>query len=697
MKALSSAEVRFPRELGSEDAAAILRSLSGLRPGEQVVFDALADRGGIRHFVTASPAALATVRGVFRAEVSGVRMLDAEAPDSSGLQTAVRWRLAPRLGALRDADAARVGPALLAAMQPLAKGERLLLRLVLGGGRGAPSPVPRAGGRSSSPAARARVRALQGKAAESRLRVRLIAAAEAGHPKRRDYLLGRVSVVLRSLATPHGRLVGWRVPRPFVARQLRPGLGLLPDHLSAAELAGLLAWPTESPVLPGVSLGAAPLLMPSPKIPRTGRRIARSNWPGADCDLCQSDTAALSHTLVAGPTGSGKSALLLAGIEDAIAEGHGVLVLDGRGDLAEDVLARVGERDVLVLDAGAGGSVPGLRLHGGHGDAELLADVVYGVLRSLNADSWGPLSERYVRLALVTLAQDRESTLADFPFVFSDEPFRRRLVGRLKDPLLISAWQTYEEMGPAERAYSVAAPLGKVLAVIGRPSLRAVLGQADPKLDLAAAMRSGQILVVSLAPGRIGAPAAQLLGALVLHALYVATQARARIAPGRRRPFYAFVDEPRVLAHLPVPLDTLLEQARGLGVGTTLAVQSLAQLPKAASRAALTNAATLAAFRQNADDARLLARELDGVSAEDLQALAQFEVVARIGLGNGAVAPPATGVTYPPSEPTSDPAAVRKASADRYGMEPAAVDAALFARHEQSADEVPIGRRGRTP
>jgi DNA helicase HerA-like ATPase len=691
----TTVELRFPRDVGTDAAVAVLRSLSGLRAGQRVALDTAADGDGIRHFLTTRPPTLAALRGVFRAELPGLRMIDAAPLDPARFTAAVRWRLTPRPGVLRDADAGRVGPALLAALQPLSDGERLLIRLVVGRGRAA-IPAPNGSG-SKHPVARARTRAVQAKAAEPMLRVRLVAAVDAGHPKRRDHLLGRISVVLRSLATPHGRLSGWRVPRFLAGRQLvGDGLGLLPDLLSATELAGLLAWPTDGPTLPGLSLGSAPLRMPSRSIPSKGRRIARANWPGAERDLCLSDTGALSHALVAGPTGTGKSALLLAGIEDTLASGHGALVIDGRGDLAEDVLARVGRRDVVVLDPGAGGPVPGLKLHGGRNDAELLADVVHGVLSTLFADSWGPLSERYVRLGLVTLAQDRSATLADFPFLFTDEPFRRRLVGRLKDPLLAAGWQAYEEMGASERAHSVAAPLGKVMSLIGRPSLRAVLGQADPKLDLAAAMRRGQLVVVNLATGEIGAPAARLLAALTVHALYLATQGRARITPRRRRPFFVSVDEPQILTHLPVPLDTLLEQARGLGVGLTISVQSVAQLPKAVRRAALTNAGTLVAFRQNADDARLLVRELEGVSEEDLQALGQFEVTARIGLGDGAIAPPATGTTYPPSPETSDPAAVRKASAERYGMEPAAVDAALLARHEQSSEDVPIGRTGRS-
>jgi hypothetical protein len=691
---LTTVELRFPREVKIEAVTSILRGLSGLRPGQRVVLETVADREGIRHYLTTTPVWLGALRGVFRAELPSLRLLDGEGLDPAGFGAAVRWRLTPRPGVLRDHDAGRIGPALLGALQPLGDDERLQIRVVIGPGRAV--AVGAAEDEAKTRAGRARASALRGKGGDSMLRVRLVVAAQAGHPKRRDQLLGRVSVVLRSLATPHGRLTGWRVPGLLAERQVGgAGLGLLPDLLSASELAGLVAWPTDTPNLPGLSLGAAPLRMPTREIPSVGRRVAQSNWPEADRDLCLSDAAALGHVLVAGPTGVGKSALLLAGIEDTLASRHGALVIDGRGDLAEDVLARTSRRDVIVLDPGAGGPVPGLRLHGGRGDADLLADVVHGVLHSLYADSWGPLSERYVRLGLLALAQDRSATLADFPFLFTDDAFRRRLVGRIKDPLLAASWQAYEQMGAAERAHSVAAPLGKVMTLIGRPSLRAVLGQTDPKLDLVTAMRKGKLVIVNLATGEIGAPAARLLGALLVHALYVATQRRARQARGRRRPFFVFIDEPQVLTHLPVPLDTLLEQARGLGVGLTIGVQSITQLPKAVSRAVLTNAATLVGFRQNADDARLLAREFDGVSPEDLQALGQFEVTARIGLGDGAVASPATGLTFAPTPPTRDPATVRRASAARYGVDPAAVDAALFARHDRSEEGAPIGRTGR--
>jgi hypothetical protein len=121
----------------------------------------------------------------------------------------------------------------------------------------------------------------------------------------------------------------------------------------------------------------------------------------------------------------------------------------------------------------------------------------------------------------------------------------------------------------------------------------------------------------------------------------------------------------------------------------------MAQLPKSVREAALTNVATRVVFRQHADDARLLARDLPGVTAEELGDLVAYEAVARIGLGPGDVAPSVTIRTMPLSKPISDGAALRAASAARYGVSLTEVDAALDARHRLHPVDVPVGRKRR--
>jgi hypothetical protein len=479
------------------------------------------------------------------------------------------------------------------------------------------------------------------------------------------------------------------------------------SRFSPAELMGLLGWPIDAPRVPGLVLGVAPQLLPSSRIPRKGgRMLAYASWPGMEKRaLVQPLVGALSHMVAAGPSGVGKSALLAGAVAQDLAAGRGCLVLDGKGDLAEEILGMVPEGrrgEVIVLDPARPGPVPGLRVFSG-GDPELSGDLVLGMFRSIFADSWGVRSDKWLRAGLVTLAHDRTATLADLPFVFASDSFRRRLTGRLQDPLLKATWAQFEAMSPEGRAQQLGSPLGKVNELVGRRVVRSVLAQAEPKWDMREVLRRGQVVIVSLSPGLIGSPASRLLAALVINELFQGVQARARVPAAKRRPFYVYVDEPKVFTDIPMPLDSLFELARGLGVGLTLSAQSITQLPTDLAQAALTNAATLVAFRQNADDAKLLARELPGVSAEELQALGRFEIAARIGLGPGDVSPPVTGRTIAPPEPISDPEAVRRESAARYGVDPKEVDAALLERHGLSdqptagsaGDETPLRRRRR--
>ena len=107
-----------------------------------------------------------------------------------------------------------------------------------------------------------------------------------------------------------------------------------------------------------------------------------------------------------------------------------------------------------------------------------------------------------------------------------------------------------------------------------------------------------------------------------------------------------------------------------MNCGVTMAAQSLSQLPAAVQRAATTNAATIAAFRPGAEDAARIARELPGLSGDELQRLEPYTVALRLGLGPGQVAPVCTVRTLPLGEPTTDADALRRASSQRYGGRP---------------------------
>lgn len=688
-----TAELRFGSDLSLEAVEATLTAISGLPRRSTVVLETLATEDGIRHLVHAEQSAIDSLRSQLRGLIPTTRL------DTITPEPAPEWRLGARIGwpgphpLLRSDSATPTAAAMLGALGVLGHGEAVLLRVALRPGRAQRVAQPRTERKPQGALERLfaspqvgshEVSAIRAKQAGPLLDARVLVAVASTSKGRAAHLLSRSVGVYRTRRGARGgfavRPLRGRTLSNAVSRGLRSG-----STLSPGELSGLIGWPIGAPRIPGLSLGSAPLLVPDRRLPGSGRVIGRSSWPGMEQRLlAQPVEGALSHSLIVGPTGVGKSNLLINLITADIAEGRGVLVIDGKGDLASDLLARIAPSrvdDVIVLDPAAGGPVSGLRVFAHGDDPELAADVVLGVLRDLFRDHWGVRSDQWLRAGLVTLGHDPTATLGDLPFLFSDDTYRRRLVGKLSDPLLAATWAAYEAMSPGERSNQLGAPLTKLSELLGRRVLRSVLSQPSGTLDMREVLREGRIVIVSLNPGRLGSPAARLLGALVMHALFSAVQARTTISPGRRTPFLAYVDEPKVLGDIPVPLDSMFELARGMGVGLTISAQALGQLPDRVRTAALTNAASLVAFRQTADDAALLARDLSGVSAEQLQSLGRFEIVARIGLRAGEIATPVTAHTLPASAPISDPERVRETSAQRYGQDPAAVDRALAARH----------------
>jgi len=691
----------FPPDLTAEQVEACLAIVAGLPADARVCCDVESHGGGLHFYLEAAQRDLATLRAGLHGIAPGIRLTesaDQPADDSPRLRAHLSWR---GMYVLLKTDQRELAVAsLLGVLRSAKANERVRLRLRL-----KPLVRPKAPPYSheqapglldrlltpNPPLPGDQLHAIRNQYAGPLLSVRIELTIWTTTRARAGALLAQVVAALRSRSGARGR---------FSVRSHRFALPSS-TMLAPPELVPLLAWPLAGPDVPGLDYVRDPQRLPDPRIPkRFGRLWGVSTWPGMESrQLHQPLVGSLSHALILGPTGSGKSSLLTNLLLDDAQADHGLLLLDMKGDTALDVLQRLPRfrhRDVVVIDPADPRPVPGLKGMGS-GPPELVADLWVGLFKNLFADSWGVRTERYLRLGLQTLVLTPDPVITELPRVLTDVAYRRALLSRSSDPLLARAWASFDALSSAQQAEHLQAPLGKVQDIVGRRTLRAVLGQPAPKMTIARAMTERRVVVVRLSPGELGVPTAQLLGALTMFEIYQAVLSRQRLGPESRTAFMVYVDEPAVMGLSGVPLDSLYELARGMGVGITTATQSVHQLPPGVQHAVLTNAATIATFRTGHQDAGLMARELMGVSAEQLQHLDQYEIALRLGLSPGQVSAVATARTLPMAEPSVDPNALRDQAARRWGVSLEQTDAALNERWAGSAQasdvDGPVGRR----
>lgn len=469
--------------------------------------------------------------------------------------------------------------------------------------------------------------------------------------------------------------------------------------MNVRELAALSSWPIGDHAYPGIIRTAARRLPVNGRVPKRGRVVGVSSFPGQERPLAINLTDSLQHLHVLGPTGVGKSTLMLNLILQDISAGRGVAVIDPKGDLIEDVLARVPkerEEDIVVLDPADEQRPVGLNvLQGGDRPAELVADQVLAVFHDLYRENWGPRTQDILHASLLTLAGKQGMTLCALPILLSNRRFRKNVVGDVTDSIALKPfWSWFDSLSEGERQQAIAPVMNKLRAFLLRPRMRAVIGQAEPAFDINSVFSEKRVLLVSLAKGLLGPEAAALLGSLVVAHLWQAALGRVRIPSNRRSPVFIYIDEFQDYLHLPTDLADVLAQARGLGVGLTLAHQHLAQLTPALRSAVLANARSRVCFQLSHEDAKLIAAGSSEVTTDDLQGLGLYETYSSL-VAEGNVTPFASGRTHEPPAITGEAAAVRYKSRSTYGRNLQDIEAELAAliAGGSSPDEAPIGRR----
>ena len=634
--------------------------------------------------------------------------------------TAGGWVVGRGAGPLRTTTPVPGLSLLATGVRGLSKGEHALLQLVL-----TPQP-PRAQahmlrladtlltgkkGRDGARipptlADRARARRLQDKAARplfgASIRI-LCWAPDVGTARRRAQTIasGLHAFATSELHLARRRAYAWKRFQRTVLERRRAWVPA-PFTLNSDEVSAMLA------VTPGLvrELGlpatASRQLAPPPEIPSTGRVIGFADTPSGPRTVALDVPSSRTHLFVAGATGSGKSELLLSLAAQDMTAGRAVVVIDPKGGLLHELLARVPEHrigDIRVLDGTDVERFAGMNLlevRPGD-DAERVCDDLVGVFHAVYAASWGQRTSDVLKASLLTLVHVPGSTLIELPRLLLDDHFRARYLREVDDPIgLEPFWAWWEALSPAARSEYAGPVLNKARDVLLRTRLRNVLGQSRSTIDLDQILNHRGLLFCDLSKGLLGEEAAALLGSLLVARVWQATRRRAAMPEAERPDASLYVDEFQDLVGGATHFEEVLAQSRSLRLSVNAFTQHLDALPSKLQAAVLINARSKIVMQTSSADARRFAREFaPWLSEADLRGLGRYEAACALA-ADGRTARPFTAHTIPAPTPLHSDTDHVLGEARRHSTRPRTeVEADIRGRLEQPTALPGEGRFGR--
>ncbi|MCF7906849.1 type IV secretion system DNA-binding domain-containing protein [Patescibacteria group bacterium] len=381
------------------------------------------------------------------------------------------------------------------------------------------------------------------------------------------------------------------------------------------------------------------------------------------------------HMYLIGKTGTGKSTALENMIYQDIQMGHGVAIVDPHGDLAERSLDFVPSNrinDVIYFNP-ADTEYPFAfnvleRVDPSH--RHLVASGLIGVFKKIWADSWGPRLEYVLRNTVLALLEYPGSTLLGIMRILVNKEFRKKVVGRLTDPVVKSFWtDEYPKYPERMRSEAIAPIQNKVGQFLSTSLIRDIVGQVKSKIDLREIMDEKKILIMNLSKGRIGEDASALLGAMMVTKIQMAAMSRIDLPEEDRKDFYLYVDEFQNFAT--DSFADILSEARKYHLNLILAHQYIGQLISRDNSqirdAIFGNVGTIVVFRVGAKDAEFLAKEFaPRFTEEDLVDLDQYNIYVKLMI-DGITSDPFSAITLPPlSKPEGNAEKIIKVSRERY-------------------------------
>jgi Type IV secretion-system coupling protein DNA-binding domain len=345
------------------------------------------------------------------------------------------------------------------------------------------------------------------------------------------------------------------------------------------------------------------------------------------------------HFYIVGKTGTGKTTLLTNMILQDIYNGLGVCFIDPHGDSSEYILDRIPphrHKDVIYFNPADVEYPIGLNiLESQRGEASfLITSTLIAVFNKIWQGTWSSRMEYILSNTLLTLLENEGNTLLGVIKILTDEKYRRKIVSRVRDPLVKNFWQLeFAKFNEKYRQEAVAPILNKIGQFFSNEVIRNILGQSKSTIDFRDIMDNKKILIANLSKGRLGEENSDLLGSLLISKLQIATMSRVDTPEAKRQDFYVYVDEFQNFTT--DSFAGILSEARKYRLNLILAHQYIAQLVESGTvkvkNAIFGNIGTIIAFRLGSSDAKEIANEFSqAIDADKLMNLQRSKVGVKL-------------------------------------------------------------------
>lgn len=404
--------------------------------------------------------------------------------------------------------------------------------------------------------------------------------------------------------------------------------------LNVSELATIFHMPNKNTVIPNIHWLLARELPADTSISSEVNSkntiwIGDNVFRGVRKRICFEREDRRRHAYIIGQTGSGKSYLQVRMMIQDIYNGDGLCFMDPHGSTARMLLDRIPHEraeDVIYLNVSDFERPLGINLMDFRNEQEkhMIINGMIDLMKKLydpnNQGIVGPILERAVRNAMLTVMSEEGSTLVEVLRVITDQEWvNKKWLPLIKDDLVKRYWtDQMAKTSDFHKSETLGYITSKFDRFVTNIAIRNIIGQSKSSFDMRQIMDEGKILIINLSKGLVGEFNAQFLGMLIIPKIISAALSREDIDDENdRRDFFFYVDEFQNFAS--DDFASILSEARKYRLNLTVANQYIHQLTDKVKEAVFGNVGTLMIARLGPDDAKYLESQFDPyLNANDL-------------------------------------------------------------------------------